>query len=226
MATQQATAPFRSAARHGRPAAGALEPVGPARHIADPAAVGLAAFALTTMALGLINVGLVPKTVLPVIFPLALAYGGILQLLAGMWAFIRRDTFAAVGFGSYGAFWISFWALNAFFLKQIPSAQQATALTVYLAVWGFFTFWLWLASFGVAWSVNAVLGTLVVAYALLAIGKAGGSTTVYHVGSAFTMATAACAWYTACALTLEKVFGRVILPIGATRAVQQDGARA
>jgi succinate-acetate transporter protein len=216
-ATHPATANFRPRAE-----AGALEPRGPARFIADPAAVGLAAFALTTMTLGVINIGLVPTAVLPVVFPIALAYGGVLQLLAGMWAFIRGDTFAAVGFGSYGAFWLSFWALNAFFLKQIPVADQATALTVYLAMWGFFTFWLWIASFGVAWSVNAVLGTLVVAYLLLALGKADGSLSVYHVGGGFTMATAACAWYTTCALTLEKVFGRAILPIGAARKVQQD----
>jgi uncharacterized protein len=216
-ATTQATAPYRRNVE-----AGALEPRGPARFIAEPAAVGLAGFALTTMTLGVVSIGLVPKAVLPVVFGVALAYGGIMQLLAGMWAFIRGDTFAAVGFSSYGAFWISFWALNVFFLKQIPAADQATALTVYLAMWGFFTFWLWLASFGVAWSVNAVLGTLVAAYTLLAIGKVTGSTAVYHVGGGFTMGTAACAWYTAAALTLERVFGRAILPIGALRKVQQD----
>lgn len=100
--------------------------------------------------------------------------------------------------------------------------SPATALTVYLAMWGFFSFWLWLASFGVAWSVNAVLGTLVVAYVLLALGKASGSTSVYHIGGGFTMATAACAWYTAAALTIEKVRGRAVLPIGPLRKVQQD----
>jgi hypothetical protein len=86
MATVQATANRRT---DGQP--GALEPRGPARFIADPAAVGLAGFGLTTFALGMINVGALSTSALPVIFPLALAYGGIVQLLAGMWASLWSD---------------------------------------------------------------------------------------------------------------------------------------
>jgi len=217
MATLQATADRRSDARPG-----ALEPRGPARFIADPAAVGLAGFGLTTFALGMINVGAIDTSALPVIFPLALAYGGLVQLLAGMWAFIRGDTFAAVGFSSYGGFWISFWALNAFFLKQIPANEQNAALALYLAVWGFFTLWLWIASFRVNWAVNLVLLTLVAAYGLLAAGKAGDSLGAYHVGGAFTLATAIIAWYVAAAVTINQTFGRTLLPLGERRPVQQD----
>jgi succinate-acetate transporter protein len=217
MATIQATADRRSDARPG-----ALEPRGPARFIADPAAVGLAGFGLTTFALGMINVGALSTTALPVIFPLALAYGGIVQLLAGMWAFIRGDTFAAVAFSSYGGFWISFWALNAFFLKQIPAGEQGAALGLYLALWGFFTLWLWLASFRVNWAVNLVLLTLVAAYGLLAAGKTADSVTTYNIGGAFTLATAAIAWYVAAAVTINQTFGRNILPLGERRPVQQD----
>src|SRR5690242_7490327 len=85
---------------------------GPARFIAEPAALGLAAFALSTMVLSIINVGVLSDDTLPVALGLALAYGGIVQLLAGMWAFVKNDTFAAVALSSYGGFWISFWALN------------------------------------------------------------------------------------------------------------------
>ena len=217
MATVQATANRRT---DGQP--GALEPRGPARFIADPAAVGLAGFGLTTFALGMINVGALSTTALPVIFPLALAYGGLVQLLAGMWAFIRGDTFAAVGFSSYGGFWISFWALNTFFLDKIPAAEQGAALALYLSVWGFFTFYLWLASFRVNWGVNLVLLTLAVAYGLLALGKADNSLTVYHVGGAFTLATAVVAWYVSAAVTINHTFGRILLPLGERRVVQQD----
>jgi uncharacterized protein len=106
--------------------------VGPARFIAEPAALGLAGFALSTMALSFINVGALPASDLPVALGLALAYGGIVQLLAGMWAFVKNDTFAAVALSSYGGFWISFWALNQFFLTKIPADQQAGALALFL----------------------------------------------------------------------------------------------
>jgi hypothetical protein len=76
--------------------------------------------------LSMINVGAVSKTALPVVLGSALAYGGILQLLAGMWAFVRQNTFAAVALSSYGACWISYWALNSFYLSKIPAHDQAS----------------------------------------------------------------------------------------------------
>ena len=106
------------------------------RIIAEPAALGLAAFALSTMVLSIINLGVLSEAMLPVALGLALAYGGLVQLLAGMWAFIKNDTFSAVALSSYGGFWISFWALNEFFLKEIPPDKQAGALALYLFCWG------------------------------------------------------------------------------------------
>src|SRR4051795_4761504 len=117
---------------------------GPARFIAEPAALGLAAFALSTMALSFINLGVLDDVDLPVVLGLALAYGGIVQLLAGMWAFIKNDTFAAVALSSYGGFWISFWALNQFFIDRVPVDQQAGALALFLFCWGFFSFYMWI----------------------------------------------------------------------------------
>ena len=72
------------------------------------------------------------------------------------------------------------------------------------------------------WAVNLVLLTLVVAYGLLAAGKAGDSTGTYHVGGAFTLATAVVAWYVAAGVTINHTFGRTILPLGERRPVQQD----
>jgi uncharacterized protein len=58
-----------------------------------------------------------------------------LQLLAGMWTFVRHNTFAAVALGFYGAFWISYWALNTFYLSRIPAAEQNSALGLFLIFW-------------------------------------------------------------------------------------------
>src|SRR4051794_24607940 len=90
--------------------------------IADPGPLGLAAFALTTFVLSMFNAKLVGSGGEPVVYGLALAYGGLAQLLAGMWEFKTGNTFGAVAFTSYGAFWISFWAFVTFFEKDVPKA--------------------------------------------------------------------------------------------------------
>ena len=74
---------------------------------------------MTTFVLSMFNSNLVNGKGVPVVLGLALVYGGIVQLLAGMWEFRTGNTFGAVAFCSFGAFWISFWALNVFYAKQI-----------------------------------------------------------------------------------------------------------
>ena len=78
---------------------------------ANPAPLGLAGFAMTTFVLSIFNAHLVSTAGEGVVLGLALAYGGIAQLLAGMWEFRTGNTFGAVAFSSYGAFWISFYFL-------------------------------------------------------------------------------------------------------------------
>ena len=79
-------------------------PTAAAMTIADPAPLGLAAFALTTFVLSFFNAGIVNSSGEPVVLGLALAYGGVAQLLAGMWEFRNNNTFGATAFTSYGAF--------------------------------------------------------------------------------------------------------------------------
>src|SRR3981081_3435509 len=92
---------------------------------ADPGPLGLAAFAATTFVLSMINADLVsgPVTDIPVVLGLALAYGGIAQLIAGIWEFRTGNTFGAVAFCSYGAFWISFYFLVTVGLKGVPKTE-------------------------------------------------------------------------------------------------------
>ena len=105
---------------------------------ADPGPLGLAGFAMTTFVLSMFNSNLVNGKGVPVVLGLALAYGGIVQLLAGMWEFRTGNTFGAVAFCSFGAFWISFWALNVFYAKQI-GGNAGHAIGVYLWAWAIFT---------------------------------------------------------------------------------------
>src|SRR3954454_14726533 len=124
---------------------GVMPPVAPA--IGDPAPLGLAAFALTTFVLSFFNAGLVSDKGVPVVLGLALAYGGIAQLLAGMWGFRNNNTFGATAFTSYGTFWLSFWALNQFFASKIPASELGDAVGLYLIAWGIFTTYMFIASF-------------------------------------------------------------------------------
>jgi succinate-acetate transporter protein len=174
------------------------------------------------MVLSFINAGILSTKILPMVGALALAYGGIVQLLAGMWAFIKNDTFAAVALSSYGGFWISFYLLQSTFLKQIPVSAQPEALALYLFAWGAFTLYMWIASMRVSVAVQSVFITLVPTYVLLALGKAVPSLVLFHIGGAFGIATAACAWYVSAAIVFKRTFRRNVLPMFETRTVQQD----
>src|SRR3954468_9523696 len=94
--------------------------------IANPAPLGLAAFALTTFVLSMFNAGLLGAGGEPIVFGLALAYGGLAQLLAGMWEFRTGNTFGATAFVSYGAFWLSFWAFVQFSRARSQPPTPAT----------------------------------------------------------------------------------------------------
>src|SRR5947209_458136 len=111
---------------------------------ADPGPLGLAGFAMTTFILSLMNANLVSDAGIGVVLGLAIAYGGLAQLLAGMWEFRTGNTFGAVAFSSYGAFWISFYFILQVFLPEKLVSDHA--LAAYLLAWGGFTGYMFVAS--------------------------------------------------------------------------------
>lgn len=181
---------------------------------ADPGPLGLAGFALTTFVLSMFNAGLVSKAGEPVVLGLALAYGGIAQLLAGMWEFRTGNTFGAVAFTSFGAFWLSFWALVTFFAGDIPAAHVGAALGLYLISWGIFTAYMFIASLRTTVAVALVFGLLVVTFFLLGIGNANESEGLIEAGGWAGLATAVAAWYASFAAVTNSTFGRTVLPVG------------
>jgi succinate-acetate transporter protein len=182
--------------------------------IADPAPLGLAGFALTTFVLSMFNSGLVSDKGEPVVLGLALAYGGLAQLLAGMWEFKNNNTFGATAFTSFGAFWLSFWAFEQFFAKEITDkAALGHAVGLYLIGWGIFTAYMWVASFRVSVAVNVVFLLLAVTFILLGIGNSGAHTDIVKAGGYLGLATAVAAWYASFAVVTNKTFGRIVLPV-------------
>jgi succinate-acetate transporter protein len=179
---------------------------------ADPGPLGLGAFAMTTFVLSMFNSNLVDSKGLPVVLGLALAYGGIVQLLAGMWEFRTGNTFGAVAFCSFGAFWISFWALNVFYAKGI-TGNAGHAVGVYLWAWAIFTAYMTVAALRVSGAVLLVFVLLTATFILLAIGNVGPHANVLHWGGYLGLATAAAAWYASFAAVTNSTFGRTVLPV-------------
>ena len=202
------------------PTTRAAPPPPPVVTIADPAPLGLAAFALTTFVLSTFNAGLVDAKGEPIVFGLALAYGGVAQLLAGMWEFSKGNTFGATAFSSYGAFWISFWAYVAFFAEKIPEANRGSAVGLYLIAWGIFTTYMWVASFRTTAAVSLVFLLLAITFFVLGIGDAGGNDTISKLGGWLGLATAVAAWYASFAGVTNFTFGRELLPV---RPLQRTG---
>src|SRR5947199_7742053 len=171
---------------------------------ADPGPLGLAAFAMTTFVLSMFNANLVSEKGTPVVLGLALAYGGIVQLLAGMWEFRTGNTFGAVAFSSFGAFWISFFVL----LHVVHSVLITPhAVSAYLWIWGGFTLYMFVASLRTTAAVALVFLLLWITFFLLAIGDMGsGHATVTHWGGYVGIATAAAAFYASFAQVANSTF--------------------
>ena len=98
----------------------AAAPAVPASGWGNAAPLGLAGFAVTTFMLSMINAKLINVGVEPVVFGVALMFGGIAQLIAGTIQFRNGSTFTGVLFTSFGAFWLSLYAIAEFFLKDVP----------------------------------------------------------------------------------------------------------
>jgi succinate-acetate transporter protein len=180
---------------------------------ADPGPLGLAGFAMTTFVLSMFNAKLVGSAGEPVVLGLAAAYGGLAQLLAGMWEFRTGNTFGAVAFSSFGAFWISFFLLVQFFAPTIPAADAGHAIGLYLWAWAIFTTYMFVASLRTTGAVALVFLLLAATFILLGAGNSGAHEDVIKWGGYIGIATAAAAWYASFAAVTNSTFGRTILPV-------------
>ena len=186
--------------------------------IADPGPLGLAAFALTTFVLSVFNSGMI-KTGDGVVLGLALAYGGIAQFGAGMWEFVKGNTFGAVAFCSFGMFWVSFYVLLHVTVGAIPARELFSALGLYLWAWGIFTAYMFVASLRTTGAVAAVFLLLAITFIVLGIGNSALAGThnvtnnTIKLGGYLGLATAIVAWYTSFAAVTNSTFGRTVLPV-------------
>jgi uncharacterized protein len=181
---------------------------------ANPAPLGLSGFGITTLVLSLINSNLVGNGATPVVLGLAFAFGGLAQLLAGMWEFRTGNVFGATAFSSFGAFWISYFILVTYDAKLITPNELNAGLGLYLWAWGAFTAMLFLCTMKSAHALQLLFLLLTVTFILLGIGNSGDHSNIVHAGGYVGIATAAVALYTACAEIMKAQHGHWVLPIG------------
>ena len=182
-------------------------------HIADPGPLGLAGFALTTFMLSSFNSGLAPKSAEVVVLGVALFYGGIAQLLAGMWEFAKGNTFGALAFSSYGAFWMGFWYLVSH-AKDLPTTgtDAAKGIGVFLLAWTIFTLYMTVVASRLSGILFALFAILLVTFAFLTVGELGSSSSMTKIGGYLGLVTAFVAWYASFAGVLNNTAKRVIMP--------------
>jgi len=188
---------------------------------ADPAPLGLGAFALTTFILSGHNATFIPDLIW--VGP-ALFYGGLVQLLAGMWEFRNRNVFGATAFSTYGGFWLSLGivvllaSVSKTFGAALATAGVANAVAWFLVAFAIFNTYMLLWSARVSLAVFGVFATLEATEIILAIGffreAHGYSPYITHIGGWVGLATAAVAWYTSAAGVVNGMAGQTVVPVG------------
>lgn len=184
--------------------------------LANPAPLGLVGFGLTTVLLSLVNAHILPSGGEVVVIPLALAYGGLIQLIAGLLEYRTGNTFGMVAFLSYGAFWWWFALLLLFAGNGLLDLSKAgPTIGVALILWGVFTFYMWIATFRLNRALWLVFLTLWVTFLLLGIGDAAGMAAVGTLGGFMGILCGGLAMYTSFAEVTNATFGRAVVPVGA-----------
>ena len=188
---------------------------------ADPAPLGLGAFALTTFILSGHNATFIPDLIW--VGP-ALFYGGLVQLLAGMWEFRNRNVFGATAFSTYGGFWLSLGivvllaSVSKTFAAGLTGANLPNAVAWFLVAFAIFNTYMLLWSTRVNLAVLGVFATLEATEIILAIGffreAHGYSPYITHIGGWVGIVTAAVAWYTSAAGVVNGMAGQTVVPVG------------
>ncbi len=200
-----------------RPAA---EPAAPVSGWGNSAPLGLAAFAVTTFMLSVINAKLMPAAITPVVFGVALMFGGLTQLIAGVIQFRIGNAFTGVLFSTFGAFWLSLYAIAEFFLKDITAPTlhatavlQGQALGLFLYAFGAFTVWILIAAFRTNVFVVLALAGLAATLFVLGAGNYNGNGLTVETGGYMGLAVAALAAYIGLSELCEVSYKRVVLPL-------------
>ncbi|HET6247115.1 MAG TPA: acetate uptake transporter [Tepidisphaeraceae bacterium] len=186
---------------------------------ANPAPLGLFGFGMTTVLLNLHNAGFFKMNTM--ILAMGICYGGAAQVIAGIMEWKKNNTFGTTAFTSYGFFWLSLVAL-VLLPKLDPSLKtDENGMAAYLAIWGLFTFGLFIGTFRLNVALQIVFGTLTLLFFLLAAGDFWNLSTGFKHFTGFEgIICGLSAFYAGIAQVLNEVYGRKILPLGGRREMR------
>jgi uncharacterized protein len=180
--------------------------------LANPAPLGLAGFGITTLLLNVVNAGIIPKDSIGMVLPVGLFYGGLAQLLAGMWEAKKNNTFGFTAFSSFGAFWMAFAVMELLAMNGAIQPIPKGGLTVFLIAWGIFTTYMFIGTIKISVALMVVFAGLAVLFYLLAIGVHNAD--VHKFAGYEGLFTAGAALYASAAGVINETWGRNLLPLG------------
>ncbi|MGO4927771.1 acetate uptake transporter [Fundicoccus sp. Sow4_F4] len=179
---------------------------------ANPAPLGLMGFGMTTILLNIHNAGFFPLDAM--ILAMGIFFGGMAQVVAGIMEFKKNNTFGTTAFTSYGFFWLSLVALNILPVMGLGEAADSLSMAAFLFMWGFFTFFMFIATLRISKALQVVFGTLTLLFFLLAIGNFTGSTLILTIAGYEGIICGFSAIYAAMAQVINETYGKTVLPIG------------
>lgn len=178
---------------------------------ANPAPLGLCAFGMTTILLSLHNAGLTAAG--SPIFSMAMFYGGIAQVIAGIFEWKKNNTFGMVTFGSFGFFWISFAFIG--FLPKLGLTAPPTnlELAAFLSVWGLFAMGLFVCTFKMHRVLQVTLFTVVLLVVFLVVGEITEIGLFSNLGGVTGIVAGLLALYIGMGQVINEVFGKKVFPV-------------
>jgi len=179
---------------------------------ANPAPLGLMGFGMTTVLLNLANAELLDVSYSAMIFSMGIFYGGVAQLLAGMWEMKKGNTFGATAFSSFGLFWISLVAIRLFSTWGWVNSPSSKVMAAYLTMWGVFTALLTIATFKQNFTLQFVFITLTLLFFLLAIADISGSKLIQILAGYEGIICGLSAMYLATAQVVNETYEKKLLP--------------
>jgi len=192
--------------------------------IADPGPLGVLAFSTTSFMLGLYHAGLVNPAGAALVVPVALIFGGGIQIIAAIIQLIRGNVFGAAVFGSFGSFWLIYALISNTYAGKVataataartdPAAAEASAVTVFLAMFAVLAVIFTIAALRTDAVLVTILALVAVALVLLALGhQGGGHESLIHAAGWVILAFGILGWYHGASHVIEYTFKRSVLPL-------------
>jgi uncharacterized protein len=182
---------------------------------ANPAPLGLTGFALTTILLNLHNAGFFALG--STILAMGITIGGISQAIVGIMEWKKNNTFGATAFAAYGFFWLSLVLIIILPKMGYGTAPDKCEMASYLALWGIFTLFLFIATLRISVALQLLFGTLALLFFLLAIGDYTENSGLKVFAGYEGIVCGFIALYTAMGQVLNEVYGKVVMPLGVVK---------